>query len=553
MRNAAIYARVSSERQKQQNTIASQTALLREHAQENNYRVIPEWLFEDEGYSGSNLNRPALERLRDLVASGQIEAVLVYAPDRLSRKYAYQILLQEEFSHSGVETHFLKSAGGDTPEERMFEQFQGVIAEYERAQIAERSRRGKRHRAQAGCVNVLSGAPYGYRYVNKTDLCHAHYAVIESEAETVRDVFALYTQKLLSIGAIVRELNDRGVPTRLGKSPWERSTIWGMLRNPAYHGKACFGKTERCERQRVTKPLRAKGGYSPRSSANRQRPVEQRIEIPVPALVSTESFTLAQERLEENKRLSARRTKVPTLLQGILVCAQCGYNLYRTSTKTTKRQVIYYRCTGSDRHRHLRGPVCTCRPIRQDYLDELVWGEAMEVLNNPHWVQSEIDRRLHESLSSDPVQQRKERLEKERTRVQSQIDKLLDAYQEELLGLSDLRERVPELRRRQASIEKELEGVALQALEKQRLVEMGTSLESFLARLRNAAQTLEVTERQKIIRLIVKQIVVDRDTLKIQHCLPLSGSPEDPPGKSCPLCTRGHLAVAGKSLPALCV
>ena len=204
----------------------------------------------------------------------------------------------------------------------------------------------------------------------------------------------------------------------------------------------------------------------------------------MPALVSSESFEMAQEQLAENKRLSARRTKTPTLLQGLLVCEQCGYGLYRTSTKTTRRQVQYYRCTGSDRYRHLGGPVCQCRPIRQDYLDELVWTEVMRLLNEPQLVRNEIERRKAQSLGSDPAQQRKERLEKEIKRVQIQLDKLLDAYQEELMGLADLRRRVHELRRRQAALEKELQGVRLQVIENSRLVALGASMEQFLTKLK---------------------------------------------------------------------
>ena len=476
-KNAAIYARVSSDRQKEEKTIASQTTLLQEYARTHEYWVPPEWVFEDEGCSGGTLSRPALERLRDLAASGAVETVLVYAPDRLSRKYAYQVLLLEEFGRFGVQTHFLKGAGGDSPEEQLLVQFQGMIAEYERAQIAERTRRGKKHRARTGCVNVLCGAPYGYRYVRKTDCSDAYYAVIEAEAEIVREIFRLYTEALWSIGAIARELNARGVATRFAKSRWERSTVWGMLKNPAYRGSACFGKTERAERQRITKSLRARGGFSARNSANRARDPREWIAIPVPALVSSESFEMAQEQLAENKRLSARRTKTPTLLQGLLVCEQCGYGLYRTSTKTTRRQVQYYRCTGSDRYRHLGGPVCQCRPIRQDYLDELVWTEVMRLLNEPQLVRNEIERRKAQSLGSDPAQQRKERLEKEIKRVQIQLDKLLDAYQEELMGLADLRRRVHELRRRQAALEKELQGVRLQVIENSRLVALGASME----------------------------------------------------------------------------
>jgi site-specific DNA recombinase len=163
-KTAAIYTRVSSDRQKEDHTIASQTAALIQYAEEKDYAVPPEWIFQDEGYSGAILVRPGLEALRDLAAQGHIEAVLVHSSERLSRKYAYQILLTEELNRNGVELVFLKAPSSDTPEDQLVVQFQGMIAEYERAQIAERSRRGKRHRAQQGTVNVLSGAPYGYRY-----------------------------------------------------------------------------------------------------------------------------------------------------------------------------------------------------------------------------------------------------------------------------------------------------------------------------------------------------------------------------------------------------
>src|SRR5258706_124958 len=266
---AAIYTRVSSDRQKESDTIASQTAALVEYAKAHGYAVPPEWIFQDEGYSGASLVRPGLEALRDLAAQGQITTVLIYWPDRLSRKYAYQVLLGEELSRCGVEVVFLKAPAGATPEDQLVVQFQGMIAEYERAQIAERSRRGKRHKAQQGVVNVLSGAPYGYRYVKKNDHSAAYYEVIEHEAQVVREVFAL-----------------------------------------------------------------------------------------------------AQEQLEKNKHFSLRRTKKPTLLQGMLVCQQCGYAMYRSSGGRSHRKLAYSRCIGSDGYRRLNGPLCTNRPVRQDHLDE---------------------------------------------------------------------------------------------------------------------------------------------------------------------------------------
>ena len=165
MTSAAIYARVSSARQKKDETIASQTAALRAHAEQLGLDVPDDWVFEDEGHSGATLVRPALERLRDLVAGVGIDVVLCYSPDRLARKFAYQALLIEEFTRAGTRVEFIKGPRGDTPEDQLLVQFQGMFAEYEKAQILERYRRGKTHRAQTGSINVLSGAPFGYRYV----------------------------------------------------------------------------------------------------------------------------------------------------------------------------------------------------------------------------------------------------------------------------------------------------------------------------------------------------------------------------------------------------
>jgi len=549
-RTAAIYARVSSERQKEEGTIGSQTALLLEYAQVHELSVPAEWIFEDEGYSGAMLARPGLERLRDLAAEGQLQAVLIYAPDRLSRKYAYQVLLMEEFSRHGVETIFLKSAAAETPEERLLLQFQGMIAEYERAQIAERTRRGKRHRAQAGCINVLCGAPYGYRYMKKSEHSEAYFEVVDAQAEVVRKMFAWYTQQLWSIGAIARHLNEQQTPTRSGRGFWERSTVWGMLHNPAYQGTACFGKTEVCPRQRITRPLRQKGGYSRRSSSSREKERSQWIEIAVPALISKETFALAQERLTQNKELSLRNTREPTLLQGLLVCEQCGYGLYRTSTRTSRRQIKYYRCLGSDGYRHLRGPTCPCRPIRQDYLDELVWQELLRLLRTPQLIQAELERRRAESLDSSPVHQRQEQVKRELTRLSQQMDKLLDAYQEGLMTLVDLRKRSPELKKKIGALEQEQQNLNLRAVEDQRWIELSSSMETFLGRLSETAQKMTAVEKQKVLRTLVRRITVGKDLITIHHSIPVGAGIGSAEPKSYPLCTRGQWPTLRRAFAA---
>jgi site-specific DNA recombinase len=531
-RPAAIYARVSSDRQKENHTITSQTAALKEYAQAHDYLVPTEWVFEDEGYSGATLVRPGLEALRDLAARGEIQTVLVYSPDRLSRKYAYQVLLAEELQRCGVSLVFLKAPAGETAEDRLLEQFQGMIAEYERAQILERSRRGKRHKAQAGVVSVLSGAPYGYRYLKKSDTAEACYEVIEAEAEVVHAVFDLYTRGGLSINAIARHLNQQQIATRRGDTRWERSTVWALLRNPAYQGKACYGKTEIRPRLRITRPLRQRNRLPSRNSANHERPRQDWIEITVPALVNEETFAFAQEQLEKNRHYSRRRTIQPTLLQGMLVCRDCGYGLYRTSTRTSARKLYYYRCLGSDAYRHLRGALCANRPVRADYLDEFVWREIIRLLEEPALVQAEIDRRLAEAQIADPLRHREQSLRHQQVRLHNGIERLLTAYQEELLSLDQLRQRMPALRKQQQAVDAELQSLALAAADQSRYLRLTETLADFCTKLHARADALDVTEKQKIARLLVHEILVGKDTIVIRHSIPFLEPEPDRSGSS---------------------
>jgi site-specific DNA recombinase len=525
MKLAVIYARVSSARQKEEHTIASQTEALRAFALQQGYSVPDEWIFEDEGYSGATLVRPGLERMRDLAAQGQIDAVLVYSPDRLSRRYAYQVLLIEEFARNNVQTVFIKSPQTATPEDQLLLQFQGMIAEYERAQILERSRRGKRQRALQGVVNVLCGAPYGYRYIRKSEHAPASYAIIDAEAAVVRMVYDHYTVRGLSIGAITRLLNENGIPTRKRVSRWERSTVWAMLRNPAYKGTACFAKTKLSKRQRVTRPIRLRGGIASRDSASHERPRDEWIEIPVLAIITEEIFALAAERLQANKDHAPRRTITPSVVQGLVSCRKCGYGLYRTATRTSARKIYYYRCLGSDAWRHLGGRVCDSTPVRQDLLDELIWREIVKLLENPQLVEEELERRLAVARNAGPVKRREETLQRELVRVQRSMERLMTAYQEDLLSLDNLRRRMPELRKREQTIRAELNAIENQLADRAGYLRLAETVTSFLARLRETAETLDVPERQRVVRLLVKEILVSDDAIVIRHSIPGTGSP----------------------------
>ena len=546
---AAIYARVSSTRQKEEGTIESQTEALRDYAAAAGLEVPADWVFEDEGYSGATLIRPDLERLRDLAAEIEIPIVLCYAADRLARRYAYQALLIEEFARVGTELRFIKNRKAETPEDELLLQFQGMIAEYERAQIAERTRRGKLHRARSGSAAVLSGAPYGYRYVRKTEETEARYELVEREATVVREMFRRYIEENESIAGLGRWLGEQNIPTATGKSRWDRSTIWGMLRNPAYCGRAAFGKTRTSDkRAKMTRPVRRRGKRMPVTGhITRDQPRSEWIEIPVPPIVSEQVFELAARRLRDNQRFASRRTKEPSLLQGLVACASCGYSYYRTATRTSNRKLYYYRCLGSDDYRYEHGRLCSSRPVRQDYLDELVWGHVLKLLTNPGLLRNEIDRRLHDLRTTNPATAQKSRLELELSRCTRAITRLVEGYQEELVSLEELRQRMPNLRKKKSALRAQLDALEAETLNRETYVALAENLEKFLRRLQDGAETSSIEERQRVLRLLVKEVLVDPERIVIRHSIPTQSTD---PGGCYPLCRRSHQSPVGEYLLA---
>ena len=524
MTSAAIYARVSSARQKKDQTIGSQTAALRAHAEQNRLEVPDGWVFEDEGHSGATLVRPALEALRDLAAQGCVDVVLCYSPDRLARKFAYQALLVEEFARCGVRVEFVKNgARGDSPEDQLLVQFQGMFAEYEKAQLMERYRRGKAYRARSGSVNVLGGAPFGYRYVRKTPEAGARYEIIEHEAVLVAEMFRRYADDGATIADLARWLAAAGAVTRTGKHRWDRSVVWGMLRNPAYAGRAVFGKTQIIHAQPgLNRIARLQGRTTPRAVKTVDRPREEWTEIAVPAIVSEDTFARVGQRLADNKRFASRNSKVPSLLQGLAACSACGYAYYRGHTTTTAgNKIYYYRCLGSDDYRYQGGRVCGNKPVRADYLDTVVWDHITGLLADPALIRAEIDRRLTQARASDPVTRQRQQLELALAKAATSVTAMIEAYSEQLITIDELRAKMPYLRAREASLRSQLAALDAQAADRDAYLKLADDLDGFLAQLRGSAATTSIRERQRVLRLLVKDVLIGPDKITIRHRIPV--------------------------------
>lgn len=513
MKQAAMYARVSSQQQKEGQTIESQKALLLQFAKEKGFKIDPEWIFEDNGFSGSSLARPALDKLRDLAFDGFFDHIFILSPDRLSRKFAYQALLLDEFSRNNVKIIFQNSPEPKNSTETLLLQIQGMFAEYERAQITERSRRGKKYKARHGHVSVLSHAPYGYRYIRGSEGIQGYYEVMDKEASIVRAIFDLYVKERFSIAKIQTYLKNQLIRSPKGNSEWSRSSIYGILSNSTYRGIAIYGKIEKRDPLSTCLPsrkIRINGRRSPAKSYHKKDPQEW-IEIPVPAIVETETFELAKELLNKNKKKSLRNSKPGSLLQGLISCKECGYGFITSCSGKKANANHYYRCSKRDKK-------CKNRGIRSKSLDEAVWTSLISILESPDLIEKEILRRMSD-LEKAPIYQKQKILEGKREKLELESNRLLDAYQNECLELEELKKRLSIIKKEKNNVEREISEIN-SGLSKKQCLELKDAVAYFSNHLSSSKDNLGLEEKRKLLRLLIQEIQIGKEDITINHILP---------------------------------
>jgi site-specific DNA recombinase len=552
---AAFYARVSSEAQARDNTIASQVAALRERVAADGATMGPDTAYIDEGHSGSSLVRPALERLRDAVAAGEIDRVYLLAPDRLARRHAHQALLMEEFRRAGVEVTFLNRPIGAGPEDDLLLQIQGVIAEYERAQILERGRRGRRHAARSGSVSALAGAPYGYRYITRERGGGvARFEIVPEEARFVRLIFAWVGLDRLSLREVCRRLQQSGCRTRSSTTRWWASTIHGMVENPAYTGTAMYGRFHAVEPKPRLRPIRNHPAHSSRPTTRVPVPSEDWVAVPVPAIVDPAVAEAARAQLEENRRRKREQSRGPGwLLQGLVVCRRCGYAYYGKATPglaECHRPGAFgygaYRCIGSDGHRFDGQAVCANRPVRSDRLERVVWAHIEAVLNDPQRIAHEYRRRLTELASDHQPDADVAEVECRIGALRRGVGRLIDGYADGVIDRVEFEPRVADLRARIAQLEQHRDALAAATQARRDLTLVIGRLEDFSITVRENLDLLDWSARRDVIRLMVRRIEIDESQIEIVFRIPPTPSQGTGGGrtlKSKQHCTRERRTV----------
>jgi len=426
--NIAIYARVSTDTQAKEGTIDSQIEALKDYAKAHNLDIIFECI--DDGYSGTTLDRPGLDQLRELSNQGSIEGVLILAPDRLSRKQANQIILMEEFKKRNIQVIFTNQKFEDSPEGNLMLNIQGLLAEYERAKIADRMRRGTIHAAKKGQFNA-SNPPYGYRYIPKNKDCIGHLEINSNEANIVQYIYRLYINENLNGVQITKRLQNESAVCR--NLHWWSSQIYSILKSEVYTGIAYMFQN------RVTEPKlspKQKGYRKSKNSSKVLRPREDWIGIPVPAIIDQETWNKAQELLKRNAHTARRNNKKNKyLLRGLVVCGLCG----SMASGYVSNKSTYYSC-GAKRHKNITStPHDEIIQVHHNPFDEKVWTGLTELLSDPKNIKAQIEKRMRANKEKLPFNHSTNEFDKELNQLEIQEKRILDAYREEVISLDELK------------------------------------------------------------------------------------------------------------------
>lgn len=510
----AILGRVSTTEQKEGKTIESQLAELREFAKQKDYEVVDEYI--EDGWSGAVLERPELDRLRNDSKNGKFEGILIHHPDRLSRVQLHQLLLLDEFEKNKIEVIFAKlpEFSNQSEESKVINKsVWSMVSELERLRIRERTRRGRRNKAENGLV-VGHIPPYGYTYVKKdrdNDI-EGYYKLNKEQAEVIKMIFE-WAKSGMSEHQITKRLTEMKIPrptdpkdSRKARWVWARSTVHKILKNRTYVGVTFYNKYESVEPEN---PIN--GGYKKRpKSSRRLRSKKEWIPIKLPShlhLVSKEDFNYVQKLLAENSTHSLRNTKYKYLLRGLVKCSKCGSPYYANSAHGRPN----YRCGNKMRNFPLP-KTCEGGSISANIIEPLVWKEIKKAIKNPKLI-------LEQAKISDNKAALKENDNKDTVELLAKIKKeekrLLDACRQGAIEIDQLKAQMKEVKIRKEAL------AAQKKVDKPPFKLASKGIRWLCRELNKALKKLFFEEKQKFLRLLIEEIIISRNRLIIKAILPI--------------------------------
>ena len=499
MKIAAYYARVSTSRQENEETIENQIMAVKEFAKEKGLIIAKEYL--DEGWSGTILARPALDELRIDAHKKIWEAVIIYDPDRLARKYSYQELVTDELTEAGIQVLFVTIPPPENDTDRLLYGVKGLFAEYERTRIAERFRLGKVRKARMGKYVNLQ-APYGYDYIPIAKDQDAGLVIKEEEAEVIRKVFHWIADEGLTIRAVIKRLYELKVyPKKRKRLVWGSGPIGRLIRNESYIGKSYFNKNYAV----VPENPKNNDHYKKvKKSSRRLRPKEEWIIIPVPPILDDDLFYRVQQKLRLNKKYNRRNRKTKCLLPQKEFCI-CGHPRNIEGV----REHRYYRCTD----RIYRAPLprqCNASGVNAFHLDDMVWDNVLRLFTNSELIKAQArrwaDSKVKEvEYSEDDIASNAKLLKK----LGEEEQRYIKAYGLGALTLDQFQERMKEVRERKEVLQGEIGKISEQKAKPALDLSL---IDNLPQKFSGMLQLLEFEEKQLFLRDVLEKVVVGDGT-----------------------------------------
>jgi site-specific DNA recombinase len=515
----ALYARVSGARQTQTQTIEQQLTSLQAELKRREIIVSDDHVYRDDGFSGAMLNRPGLDRLRDLINMHEIDLVLITAPDRLARKYVHQVLMLEEFEKRGCRVEFVEHPMSNDPHDQLLLQIRGAVAEYERTLISERMRRGRLAKLRAGVLLPWTSVPYGFRSDPARPRDPTGVRIEQTEAVVIQSMFDAYLKENATLYSVTLGLATSGIPSPKKNSNWCISGVRHFLMNPAYTG-ICYGN-----RYRTVKATRRLSPLKPVGDGHscRLRPKEEWIPIPVPAIVTQDVFDLVQAKLARGQGTARRNNKTGQyLLRCLLSCGRCqaccmGRRMGRD------QKYGYYMCNQkTNQVKAIANGRCTARYIPSRQLDDAVWADVCEVMTNPEVIRLALERAHGGQWQPQELQARAQNIRVALEQLANQNSRLLEAYLAGVVELSEFERTKADLGRKADQLRLQQRQLELSATHRQELVDLTVSIEGFCDSVRAGLVGADFEQKRRLVELLIDRVIVEDGMVEIRYVVPTS-------------------------------
>ena len=426
--NAAVYARVSTDLQAEKGySLQTQVDACTQKAKEMGALTIKEYI--DDGYSGSYLERPALEKLRDALDAKLYDMVVIYDQDRLSRNLSHQLLLTEEIEKSGAQLVFVNSEYKRTPEGILFYQIKGAFSSYEREKIRERMMRGKRGKLRQGKAIQDSGV-FGYDWDPESHT----YIINPAEASIIRKIFEIYLEGK-STYTTANTLNELNIPTAKGKI-WRYNVVHTILTREMYTSEY-WANTVYHKHVGVAKETRIR------------RDEKEWIRMQAPAIISKDTFAKARQKLTANRNDALRWNYPESLLQGIVYCPYCG----RRKTLMSRRAELnrYYSCVKRQGDTHT---ICNTRHAEVVLTDTLFWAVLQKICSDTKTLQAYIEKTSGKKLAKDETG--KERIQDRLQAISNEKKVVMEWFSQGLLTQEQATQKLASLKNEETKLSAKL-------------------------------------------------------------------------------------------------